>query len=321
MKYTQHPLSAAFPALNEEEFQALKDSIADLGVQNAITIYEGQVLDGWNRYRAASEQDIECPVRELDAWVDPREFVMAQNKARRHLLAAQLIAIASKVYAWKGVGSNQHMDKPATSEPGSESHSEPGSESLISSRELADVVGVTQRSVEQFREVERKAVPEVVDAVERGEMGLRKATAIAQLPEEEQAAAITKPVSEIQAKKFQGKPKKVPAAKLVNAEINAANARTEATQANAKADELGAELEHVRQLLKAAQEDVAHYVQIIDQDKPLAGAIQVINEKNSLAKTLQTRVNSLMTENAELKKSVKHWQRRAEKLEKAGVSA
>ena len=32
--YTQHPLSAAFPAMSAEDFQALTDSIDNIGVQN-----------------------------------------------------------------------------------------------------------------------------------------------------------------------------------------------------------------------------------------------------------------------------------------------
>lgn len=50
--YQQHPLSAAFPAMSAEDFQGLKDSIENIGVQNPITIFEGMVVDGWNRYKA-----------------------------------------------------------------------------------------------------------------------------------------------------------------------------------------------------------------------------------------------------------------------------
>ncbi len=83
--YTQHPLSAAFPALADDEFQALKDSIEIHGCLNPITLLEGQVLDGWNRYRAVCELGMECPTRELEDWIDPRDFVKSQNKIRRHL--------------------------------------------------------------------------------------------------------------------------------------------------------------------------------------------------------------------------------------------
>lgn len=53
MIYTQHPLSAAFPAMQSDEFQALVDSIESIGVQNPITLLDGMVIDGWHRYKAA----------------------------------------------------------------------------------------------------------------------------------------------------------------------------------------------------------------------------------------------------------------------------
>ncbi len=51
----QHPLSAAFPAMDADDFQSLKDSIENIGVQNPITLYDGMVIDGWHRYTAATE--------------------------------------------------------------------------------------------------------------------------------------------------------------------------------------------------------------------------------------------------------------------------
>ena len=87
--YAQHPLSAAFPAMSAEDFQALTDSIDNIGIQNPITLFEGMVIDGWHRYSAALRLGMDCPTVELGD-VDPREFVMAQNKARRHTTQAQL---------------------------------------------------------------------------------------------------------------------------------------------------------------------------------------------------------------------------------------
>ena len=186
MILAQHPLSAAFPAMSSDDFQSLKDSIENIGVQNPITLYEGMVIDGWHRYTAANDLGMPCPTVEL-ADVDPREFVLAQNKSRRHITQAQLIAAASAVYQWRPNGGN---------------HSALSAE-CISSKDLAAKLGTGVRSVEQFRHVERKAAPEVVAAVNRGEIGLPKAAAIAKLPKEDQAAAIDKPLAAIKPPKQQ----------------------------------------------------------------------------------------------------------------------
>ena len=61
-----------------------------------------RVIDGWHRYTAANELSIECPTVELGD-VDPRDFVLAQNRARRHVTQAQLALATTAVYAWKPV--------------------------------------------------------------------------------------------------------------------------------------------------------------------------------------------------------------------------
>jgi ParB-like chromosome segregation protein Spo0J len=86
---TQHPLSAAFPAMLTDEFQDLKDSINNIGVQNPITLLDGMVLDGWHRYSIAIGFGMDCPMVELPDDIDPIDFVKAQNSARRHLTLSQ----------------------------------------------------------------------------------------------------------------------------------------------------------------------------------------------------------------------------------------
>ena len=178
--YQQHPLSAAFPTMAAEDFQGLKDSIMEIGVQNPITVFEGMVIDGWHRYTAANELGMDCPVVELGD-VDPRDFVLAQNKARRHVTQAQLAMATTAVYAWRPMGSNQHQARVGTECPPK------------STAELAQVAGVSEKTIKQAKAVQTKAAPEVVEAVKTGEIGLPKAAAIAKLPKEEQAAAIHKP--------------------------------------------------------------------------------------------------------------------------------
>jgi len=167
--------------MSADDFQNLKDSIAEIGVQNPITLFEGMVIDGWHRYTAANEVLMPCPHVELAEGTDPRHFVLAQNKARRHVTQAQLAMATTAVYDWKPVGANQHAGSALSAE------------APKTDREMADVAGVGVRTIAQAKAVQTKAAPEVVEAVKRGEIGLPKAAAIAKLPKEEQAAAIHKP--------------------------------------------------------------------------------------------------------------------------------
>jgi ParB-like nuclease domain len=107
--YEQHPLSGAFPPMQESEFTDLMDSIEKIGVQEPITIYEGMILDGWHRYRAANILIIDCPMVELGD-VDPQEFVIAKNKARRNLTASQRAIAVTTVYEWHSTGRSKEVD-------------------------------------------------------------------------------------------------------------------------------------------------------------------------------------------------------------------
>ena len=215
MAYQQHPLSAAFPAMAAEDFQGLKDSIENIGVQNPITIFEGMVVDGWNRYKAANELGMDCPSKELDAWIDPVAFVRAQNKDRRHLPLSAWALIEVSLREWKP---SHRPDKGELSSP-----------LRASNQEMADAVGVTKRTIQQAKAVQSNATPEVIAAVKSGEIGLPKAAAIAKLPKEEQAAAIHKPA-----------PKAAPA--VVEPEIEAPPEYTELDAAHDQISELQAEL-------------------------------------------------------------------------------
>lgn len=196
--YVQHPLSAAFPRMTPEEFQELKDSIEVLGVQNPITLHDGMVIDGWHRYTAAREVGLPCPVVNLAQDIDPREFVMAQNKARRHVTKAQLAIATTAVYAWRPVGNPAFSQSGTQCQIGENAAPQPQLDTECpiakSNAELAEISGVHLNTIKQAKTVTTQAAPAVVEAVKRGELGLPKAAAIAKLPREQQAQAISKPL-------------------------------------------------------------------------------------------------------------------------------
>lgn len=179
-----------------DDYQALKASIEDIGVQNPITLYEGMVIDGWHRYSAASDLMMDCPSVELGD-VDPRAFVLAQNKTRRHATQAQMALATAAVYQWTPAGTNQHTKKrQGTQCPPSNFDARQGTQCPPSktANELAAAAGVGVRTIKQAKVVQARAIPEVAQAVRDGKLGLAKASAIARLPKEDQAAAIDKPL-------------------------------------------------------------------------------------------------------------------------------
>lgn len=268
--------------MSADEYQSLKDSINEIGVQNPITLFEGMVIDGWHRYSAANELGMECPTVELGD-VDPRDFVLAQNKARRHVTQAQLAMATTAVYAWKPVGN------PAFSQSGTECPI------AKSNAQLAEAAGVSEKTIKQAKAVQTKAAPEVVEAVKRGEIGLPKAAAIAKLPKEQQAAAIHNPA-----------PKAVP-------EAPPAPANHELEEAVSTINELAAENDQLRDRVAVAA--------MSGTDEERAMAAETIAELREQIKTLEAELDAVRTsrdtfqrQNAELMKQVRLQQKQIKRL-------
>jgi len=293
LKYTQHPLSAAFPAMSADEFQSLKDSITDLGVQNHITLYDGQVLDGWNRYCAATELGMECPTQELPDWVDPVEFVKAQNKHRRHLSQGAWALVEVTLYEWKP--------------PYRPNKSAPGADFSKTTSELAASAGVSTRTVEQAKTVESKAVPAVKQAVLSGQTSLKAAEQIARLPADlqEQALAVAT------APKPRAALPPAPESRALSPAPRLPAVKEEPAEDQRRVAGLQEETAALRDQLRDTQRDLDHYIRIVEQSDPLEEAVKVATEQRTLAQGLQARINSLMTEVAELKRQVSSWKRKA----------
>ena len=86
---TQHPLGAIVPPMTDGEFRDLVVSVRTHGVQEpCLLLLDGQVLDGWHRYRAAREADARVETEDYGG-DDPLGVVMRANAVRRHLTPRQ----------------------------------------------------------------------------------------------------------------------------------------------------------------------------------------------------------------------------------------
>lgn len=285
MKFSQHPLSAAFPAMGADDFQALKDSIENIGVQNPVTLLDGMVIDGWHRYTAAIELGMSCPTVGLGD-VDPRDFVLAQNKARRHITSMQLALATTAVYAWYPADGSAQKGGGAGTAPPHKSVSQ-----------LASIAGVSERTIQQAKAVQTKAAPEVVAAVKAGVIGGEKAAAIAKLPKEEQAAAIAKPVA---------KPAKAPAPQAHDNDHKLDDAAQTIRELSNENDQLRDRLavEQMDASEEAKSEAAATIADMRDRIKALEAELDAVKSSR----------DGFQRENAELKKQIVMNQKQIKKL-------
>lgn len=181
--FTQHPLSAAFPAMSETELQALVLDITQNGQREHGVIYGGQIIDGWHRYQACQCAGVEFQFTELELSQDPVTFVKSRNLHRRHLTDSQRAAAVVACVEWATVG------KPANREPGS----------LLQTREqMANDADVSIKTIQQAKTAHAaglgeavrdgaisakraaqlsKQAPELVKQVTNGEISLSDAVA------------------------------------------------------------------------------------------------------------------------------------------------
>ena len=84
---TTHPAADAFPMMDQNRFQDLVDDIREHGQHEPITLLDGMILDGRNRYKACLELGINPKTKDFDG--DPWAYVWSLNGERRDLVAEQ----------------------------------------------------------------------------------------------------------------------------------------------------------------------------------------------------------------------------------------
>ena len=85
-----------FPEASKEDFDRLVSDMRKSGYDESfpITIYQGDILDGWNRYRACTELGIEPAKQDFDGDDSAAlDYTLRTNK-RRNLTSSQWAAVA-----------------------------------------------------------------------------------------------------------------------------------------------------------------------------------------------------------------------------------
>lgn len=179
MHFEFHPLANIFPLIDGQAYQELLADVLRHGVREPVWLYEGQILDGRNRYRAAQAMGVECPTREYEG-DDATGFVVSLNLHRRHLSESQRAMVAAKL-------ANMPAHRPADNSANLQT----------SQSEAAEMLSVSTRSVASAAKVQAEASPEVVQAVEQGAMSVSLAAKVVDLPDEYQAEVAAAPAETI----------------------------------------------------------------------------------------------------------------------------
>lgn len=175
-----HPVANIFPLMEGRPFEDLCDSIQQNGLMEGIWIYKGQIIDGRNRYRACRETGVEARFRAYEGEeADLVGFVVALNLHRRHLSESQRAMVAANIAKLER-GANQHSQICPPSQASA-----------------ASMLNVSVGSVKSAKAVQTHGTPELVKAVEKGDVAVSTAAVIATAPKEEQRQILARTDAEI----------------------------------------------------------------------------------------------------------------------------
>lgn len=171
------------PALTDEEYEALKADIALRGVMVPVEYDEaGAILDGHHRVRACEElgvKDWPRIVREGMSEEEKQRHVIALNVARRHLNESQRAMVAARL-------ATMPKGRPSAGNGSIDPFSQPNA---------ADVLNVSVPSVRRARVVMEDGTPDLVRAVDQGQIAVSQAAQIARMEPEAQQAVVAKIVT------------------------------------------------------------------------------------------------------------------------------
>lgn len=173
-----HPAAAIFPLLEGQAFTELVEDVRRRGLVDPIVTFGDTILDGRNRARACEEAGTEPRFTEYTG-DDPLGFVVSTNLHRRHLTESQRAMVGTRVADLQR-GANQHTPIGGTSQA-----------------DAAALLNVSERAIQRAAVVQREAVPELIAAVDRGDVAVSTAADVAKLPQAEQVEIVAKGEREI----------------------------------------------------------------------------------------------------------------------------
>lgn len=111
-EYEQHPIAIALMpgGMDDNEFDAFCADIEERGIIMPVTLYEGKVLDGWHRYRAAKKTGSAPKFIKYEG-SDPAGYIASVNVHRRKLSSLQRALVGARLHRDHGLTQREACKK------------------------------------------------------------------------------------------------------------------------------------------------------------------------------------------------------------------
>jgi len=179
--YETHPAADRFRLCNEQEFSDLVESMRAYGFDRetpAVLSRDGLLCDGRNRVRAALEVGVEPIFVTTEKTGDDLEhWILRTNVARRHLESHEKAKLA---YESRELYKRRAKARQVEAGESFGKGSVPGREAIDGSKwteEASQDFGTSAAQVERYQRVAESGEPDLVEAVDSGELSLKAASA------------------------------------------------------------------------------------------------------------------------------------------------
>lgn len=192
------PEADVWPLVSDDELRKLAADIDENGQLHAIELYEGDILDGRNRYMAITRF---C-VKVKKPWFvtvtpeSPIRRVVSLNEKRRHLNESQRAWAAQKALPFFEAEAKKRMSEGGQNKGGPIGPALPPRRATA---DAADAFGTSDGSVKRAKRVEQNASLKLAEAIERGNLSLGKAEQITRLyPDKNKQDAVVRDIAKSQ---------------------------------------------------------------------------------------------------------------------------
>lgn len=177
-----HPFANMFPMMSTSDLDELAADIREHGLKQKIILDQsGRVVDGRNRLAACHLAGVTPEFETIDGGdSNALAVVVSANIRRRHLSESQRADIAARIANVKHGGSR----KETCGDTGAVTHAT-----------AAKLLNVSERSIRSAAKVHRSGIRELQAVVQRGDLAVSAASRIAELPREQQHAALRRALS------------------------------------------------------------------------------------------------------------------------------
>lgn len=175
MQIKNHEYADIFPMMGEAELNAIVEDMRKNGFDEhaPIVTYQGKILDGRNRYKAAQLAGVKPDFIEYTD-DDPLAYVIRHNLTRRHLNESQRAVVAGRLANMTHSDGAKITNSKKNAYANLQERKAWDARGAMSQSRAAEMLNVSPRTVATVKAVE-KAAPELIEKIERGEMTAHEA--------------------------------------------------------------------------------------------------------------------------------------------------